>query len=46
MAEPSTDETIRYYFSFRSPYAWLATERLPEEIESLGVRVERRAVRS
>ncbi len=41
MSEPSSDAPIRYYFSFRSPYAWLATERLPEEIESLGVPVER-----
>ncbi len=28
-------DAIRFYFSFRSPYAWLATERLEEELASL-----------
>ncbi|NNL65591.1 MAG: hypothetical protein HKP30_05065, partial [Myxococcales bacterium] len=32
---------IRFYFSFRSPYAWLATERLEAELGDLGVPIER-----
>lgn len=32
---------IRFYFSFRSPYAWLAAERLEAEIGDLGVPIER-----
>lgn len=28
---------IRFYFSLRSPYAWLAVERLEEELGDLGV---------
>lgn len=32
---------IRFYFSFRSPYAWLAAERVEEELGPLGVPVER-----
>ena len=33
--------SIRFYFSFRSPYAWLATERLESELGDLGVAIER-----
>jgi 2-hydroxychromene-2-carboxylate isomerase len=32
---------IRFYFSFRSPYAWLAAERLESELGDLGVPIER-----
>lgn len=35
------EEGIRFYFSFRSPYAWLAAERLDEELGALGVPIER-----
>ncbi|MGI9430562.1 MAG: 2-hydroxychromene-2-carboxylate isomerase [Myxococcota bacterium] len=34
-------DTIRFYFSFRSPYAWLASERLEAELGDLGVPIER-----
>ncbi len=33
--------SIRFYFSFRSPYAWIATERLDSELGDLGVPIER-----
>jgi len=33
-------EAIRFYFSFRSPYAWLAAERFESELGDLGVPVE------
>ena len=33
--------SIRFYFSFRSPYAWIATERLDAELGDLGVPIER-----
>ena len=33
--------SIRFYFSFRSPYAWLAAERLESELGDLGVPIER-----
>jgi 2-hydroxychromene-2-carboxylate isomerase len=33
--------SIRFYFSFRSPYAWLAAERLEAELGDLGVPIER-----
>lgn len=33
--------SIRFYFSFRSPYAWLAAERLEPELGDLGVPIER-----
>jgi len=39
-----TPEPIRFYFSFRSPYAWLASERLEEELGDLGVPIERIAI--
>jgi 2-hydroxychromene-2-carboxylate isomerase len=32
--------SIRFYFSFRSPYAWLAAERCESEIGNLGVPVD------
>jgi len=32
---------IRFYFSFRSPYAWLAAERLDAEFGDLDVPIER-----
>lgn len=35
------DATIRFYFSFRSPYAWIAAERLEQELGDLGVPIER-----
>lgn len=34
-------DVIRFYFSFRSPYAWLAAERAQTELARLGVRVQR-----
>ncbi len=41
MTDPGTDGAIRFYFSFRSPYAWLASERLEAELDDLGVPIER-----
>lgn len=38
-ADPT--QPIRFYFSFRSPYAWFAAERLEEDLGSVGVAVER-----
>jgi 2-hydroxychromene-2-carboxylate isomerase len=35
------EETIRFYFSFRSPYSWLAAERIDAELGDLGVPIER-----
>ncbi len=35
------DASIRFYFSFRSPYAWFAAERLEAELGDLGVPIER-----
>jgi 2-hydroxychromene-2-carboxylate isomerase len=37
--DPDSD-AIRFYFSFRSPYAWLAAERLESELSDLGVAIE------
>ncbi len=37
MAEP---ELIRFYWSFRSPYAWLAVHRIESELEGLAVRLD------
>ena len=34
------DEAIRFYFSFRSPYAWLAAERLEDELGDVGVEID------
>lgn len=41
MSEPADQSSIRFYFSFRSPYAWLAAERLDSELGDLGVPIER-----
>jgi 2-hydroxychromene-2-carboxylate isomerase len=41
MTDPSDRQSIRFYFSFRSPYAWLAAERLESELGDLGVPIER-----
>ncbi len=35
------NEPIRFYFSFRSPYAWIATERFDAELGDLPAPVER-----
>jgi len=40
MTDPGREGAIRFYFSFRSPYAWLAAERLDEELGGLGVPIE------
>ena len=40
MSERSGDNAIRFYFSFRSPYAWLAAERFDAELGDLGVTVD------
>lgn len=39
MAE-SRGDTIRFYFSFRSPYAWLAAERLDHDLGDLNVPID------
>ena len=41
MGDPSNDQSIRFYFSFRSPYAWLAAELLESELGDLGVPIAR-----
>lgn len=41
MRDTNGDGSIRFYFSFRSPYAWIAAERLESELGDLGVPVER-----
>ena len=41
MNDTGDDGSIRFYFSFRSPYAWIAAERLDSELGDLGVRIER-----
>lgn len=40
MSDAMQESSIRFYFSFRSPYAWLAAERLESELLDLGVPVE------
>lgn len=40
-SNPGERRAIRFYFSFRSPYAWLAAERLESELGGLGVPIER-----
>lgn len=37
MGDATRDDAIRFYFSFRSPYAWLAAERVESELGDLGV---------
>lgn len=44
MSDPNDHGSIRFYFSFRSPYAWLATERLESELGDLAVPIERRPI--
>jgi 2-hydroxychromene-2-carboxylate isomerase len=44
MGDAGGDGSIRFYFSFRSPYAWLAAERLEAELGDLGVPIERLAI--
>jgi 2-hydroxychromene-2-carboxylate isomerase len=44
MSDTSSRQSIRFYFSFRSPYAWLAAERLESELGDLGVPIERLAI--
>ncbi len=39
-SDGAESEVVRFYFSFRSPYAWLALHRLPEALRGLPVRVE------
>jgi 2-hydroxychromene-2-carboxylate isomerase len=41
MIDTGNQSSIRFYFSFRSPYAWLATERLESELGDLGVDIAR-----
>jgi 2-hydroxychromene-2-carboxylate isomerase len=41
MSDAADAGSIRFYFSFRSPYAWIATERLDAELADLGVAIER-----
>lgn len=40
MSDSNRENSIRFYFSLRSPYAWLAAERLESELGGLGVPVE------
>jgi 2-hydroxychromene-2-carboxylate isomerase len=37
---PQADDEIRFYFSFRSPYAWLAFLRIEQALTQLPVRLE------
>jgi len=41
MTDADDQGAIRFYFSFRSPYAWLAAEKLEAELGDLGVPIER-----
>jgi 2-hydroxychromene-2-carboxylate isomerase len=41
MIDSSSENSIRFYFSFRSPYAWLAAERLESELGDLPVAIAR-----
>jgi 2-hydroxychromene-2-carboxylate isomerase len=41
MSEADSQRAVRFYFSFRSPYAWLAAERVEAELGDLGVPIER-----
>ena len=40
MSDQNNQSSIRFYFSFRSPYAWLAAERLESELGDLAVPIE------
>jgi len=37
----TSSRSIRFYFSFRSPYAWIAAERLDTVLGDLGVAIDR-----
>ena len=41
MGDTREQDAIRFYFSFRSPYAWIAAERLDSELGGLGVPIQR-----
>lgn len=41
MIDSNSQNSIRFYFSFRSPYAWLATERIEAELGHLAVEIVR-----
>jgi len=41
MGDSDDRQAIRFYVSFRSPYAWIAAERLERELGDLGVPIER-----
>jgi len=41
VTESADDGSIRFYFSFRSPYAWIAAERIEAELGDLGASIER-----
>jgi 2-hydroxychromene-2-carboxylate isomerase len=41
MGNNTMQGAIQFYFSFRSPYAWIAAERLDSELGDLGIPVER-----
>lgn len=41
MSKASDTSVIRFYFSFRSPYAWLAAERVDAMLGDLGVEIVR-----
>lgn len=41
MTDSTNQNSIRFYFSFRSPCAWLATERLEAELGGLAVEIVR-----
>lgn len=42
MSDPNPqNRSLRFYFSFRSPYSWLAAEKLEAELGDLGVAIER-----
>jgi 2-hydroxychromene-2-carboxylate isomerase len=40
MTDPDNTSSIRFYFSFRSPYAWLAAERLESDLGDLRMPIE------
>jgi 2-hydroxychromene-2-carboxylate isomerase len=40
MTDPDDTSSIRFYFSFRSPYAWFAAERLESDLGDLKVPIE------
>lgn len=44
MSDSGVHDSVRFYFSFRSPYAWLAAEKLESELGGLGVPIEMIAI--